>query len=110
MYKRINKTYDFEDKSVDFILKDDANPLKQISDIIPNNSKVLDIGAGNGILACILNSSHKDVLIDGVEINEYASAIAKKHYRNFYIGSFQEMKNKILQKVYSFKIHPQFIN
>ncbi len=102
MFKRVEKTYDFNPELIPLILNDDANPLNRISKIIPFNAKVLDIGAGNGLLACILSETHKELIIDGIEPDPYASKIASKYYRHFFCGYAHEYKERIINEDYDF--------
>lgn len=67
-------------------------------------SKVLDIGAGNGLLACVLEELNKEVIIDGIEINPYAAEKARVHYRNFYCGPAQDYFDIIKQGNYDFVV------
>ena len=52
MFQRPDHTYkmDFSGIDLDQFLKDEASPLVTILGLVPGGSKVLDIGAGNGIL------------------------------------------------------------
>lgn len=109
MFRRSDKTYDLGEKTVDYILEDEANPLKRICQIIPNNSKILDIGAGNGILAIVLNKTHGNLVIDGIEPNPYAANIACKNYRFFFRGFAHEFKDKIAKENYDFIIFADVI-
>lgn len=101
MFKRLSKTYDLNPSIVDEILKDDANPLNRIYQLIPDGSKVLDIGAGNGLLALILQRG-RNIIIDGIEPDPYGATLAKKFYRNFYCGLAQKFKKQILKEEYDF--------
>lgn len=102
MFKRNDKTYSLDKKILDNILNDKSNPLTRILDLIPNGSRVLDVGAGNGILARLLKKVHKNVIIDGIEPNPYAAKLAKRHYQNFYNCYFQDAANKVRGKKYDF--------
>ena len=104
MFTRTNKTYNYDQTLIDNILKDDANPLNRISAIIPESSTVLDIGAGNGILAKVLKKTHSKLIIDGIEPNPHAAKIAKNDYRNFYCNFFQNVKHEIDNEHYDFII------
>jgi methionine biosynthesis protein MetW len=84
------------------VLGDDANPLKNIVDLIPDNSKVLDVGCGNGLLARLLLERRKNVTIDGIEPNEYAAGVAKKYYNNIYCGFVQNRIDSIAGGGYDF--------
>ena len=104
MFNRPNESYSFDPKLFSYIEEDEANPLNRISKIIPDKAKVLDIGAGNGLLAHVLKQSHSDLIIDGIEPNTYATDLAKQHYRNFYIGYGQDFFSLIQQENYDFII------
>lgn len=102
MFKRNDKTYLLDKKILDNILNDEANPLARILDLIPNGSRVLDVGAGNGILARLLKKVRKNVILDGIEPNPYAAKLAKRYYQNFYNCYFQGAANKVRNKKYDF--------
>lgn len=102
MFNRADNTYDINPEIIENILKDEINPLNRISHLIPDGSKVLDIGAGNGLLALVLLKNHSKIIVDGIEPNPYASSLAKKNYRNFYCGFAQNFKEIILQEDYDF--------
>lgn len=105
MFHRPEKTYDFDVPSaVRNILNDPANPLNRISEIIPDNAKVLDIGAGNGILAHVLKEKCKGLVIDGIEPDPYAAKIAGKSYRNFYTSFAQDFRDMISAENYDYII------
>lgn len=102
MFNRLNETYAFDQKQLRYIFADEANPLTRISKIIPEKSKVLDIGAGNGLLANVLLQSHIELIIDGIEPSMYATNLAKQYYRNFYTGHAQEFFALIKQENYDY--------
>ncbi len=102
MFKRNNQTYSPDKKILDNILNDKSNPLAGILNLIPNGSVVLDIGAGNGILARLLKKARKNVIIDGIEPNPYAAKLAKKYYQNFYNCYFRDAVNEVRKKKYDF--------
>lgn len=102
MFNRSNETYSYDPKLLSYIFADEANPLNRISKIIPDGSKVLDVGAGNGLLAQVLSHSHKELIIDGVEPNEYATKLAAQYYRNFYTGYAQDFFPLISQENYDY--------
>lgn len=102
MFKRPDTNYNIDFSGVvKGILKDEASPLKIISDIVEDNAKILDVGAGNGLLAQVL-SEVKKVNIDGIEPNKYAASIAKEHYRNFYCGYVQDYIDVIVKENYDY--------
>ncbi len=102
MFKRNNRTYLIDKKILENVLNDKSNPLNKILDLIPSGSKVLDVGTGNGILARLLKKVRKNVIIDGVEPNQYAAKLAKRHYQNFYNCYFQDAADKVRGKKYDF--------
>lgn len=102
MFNRLNKTYDYTPDVIQNILRDSANPLNIIAEIINDKAKVLDIGAGNGILASVLCEKNKFLVIDGIEPAPYATNLARKSYRHFYCGFAKNFKDKILREDYDF--------
>ncbi len=102
MFNRVDTTYDLNPKIISNIINDPANPLNRISEIIPDNAKVLDIGAGNGLLALVLREKHKGIIIDGIEPNCYAAQLARGNYRHFYQGFVEDFLDVIIQEDYDF--------
>ena len=70
MFKRPDTTYKVSRRIVERIVRDEANPLHRIACIIENDSTVLDVGAGNGLLGLVLAKLHKNVMIDAIEPNK----------------------------------------
>lgn len=106
MFQRPDCTYtiDFEKLDVKNFLNDEANPLGRIVRLIPDGSKVLDIGAGNGILGWLISHLHRNTVIDGVEPSVIGSQTATKFYRHFYNAFFQEIKDQIIQQNYDYVV------
>ncbi|MHB8171613.1 MAG: class I SAM-dependent methyltransferase [Thermincolia bacterium] len=104
MFNRPNQTYEYNPDIIKNILGDEANPLNRISELISPGAKVLDIGAGNGLLAWVIREKHGDVIIDGIEPDSYAANLAKKFYRRFYCGLAQDFKDEIFKEDYDFII------
>lgn len=104
MFKRPVRTYDIKESTVEGILNDEANPLNRISRLIPDGSKILDIGAGNGLLARVLGRIRSNMIIDGIEPEPYAAKIARRYYRNFYTGYAQDFSDVITRESYDFII------
>lgn len=104
MFRRPVQTYDVKDCIIDAILLDEANPLLRIALLIPDGAKVLDIGAGNGLFARIVNRVRVGVVIDGIEPEPYAATIAQQYYRNFYTGYSQEFSGVIRSEAYDFVV------
>ena len=77
------------------INNDISYPLIQISKLIQENSRVLDIGAGNGSLGRLFNQQGRSIIIDGIEPNGLAAAIAKPFYIKIYIGFLYHYLNVI---------------
>lgn len=102
MFSRPSKSYDVTEKNVEAVLHDDANPLYHIAKIIPPNAKVLDIGAGNGLLARVLAAARRGVTIDGIEPSPYAASFAKDFYRDFHTGYAHEYISQIREERYDF--------
>ena len=102
MFKRSCQTYEIKENSLAAIFNDPANPLNRINCLIPSKSKILDIGAGNGILADLLSCTHEDIVIDGIEPNEHAAEIASAKYRKFFRGDAGNYIKEILKEDYDF--------
>jgi SAM-dependent methyltransferase len=67
-------------------MADEANPLNRIAQIIPDGARVLDVGAGNGVLARLFRYLGKNVTLDAVEPDPIARAVAEPHYRFVFGG------------------------
>ena len=102
MYKRPEESYKVDEQTVKNILHDEASPLSQIVSQSPVNAKVLDIGAGNGLLGQLFKVSGKTVVIDGIEPNEYASKIAKEHYRKLFNGYLSSFIDELKHEAYDY--------
>ncbi len=109
MFTRKNSTYNYKSDLLENILNDDASPLARITYIIPQGSKILDVGAGSGLLAKLFKYVGKDIIIDGVEPNKYAIAIAKDEYRKFYNGFVQDYIDDILKEKYDYIVFADVI-
>ena len=86
LFTRPDSTYEALPEAVDWVLRDAASPHHRIAKLIPDGSSVLDVGAGNGLLARVLHATQRDVAIDGIEPNPHAAALATPYYRRFYEG------------------------
>ena len=104
MFNRPDFTYQLNSIPDGSINNDISNPLIQISKLIQDNSRVLDIGAGNGSLGRLLNQQGRSIIIDGIEPNGLAAAIAKPFYREVYIGFLNDYLDVIDFKNYDFII------
>lgn len=102
MFNRPPQTYDIDSSIIESILKDEANPLNRISQLIPEGSKVLDIGAGNGLLSLLLQRCHKNVVIDGIEPDQYAANLGEVNYRHLFHGFAEDFLDKIFEEEYDF--------
>lgn len=86
-FERPTHTFDVDPNALRWILADPANPLNQLAGLIPKGSRVLDIGAGNGLLARLLSHLHGEITIDGVEADAAAADHARPWYRELYRGT-----------------------
>jgi 2-polyprenyl-3-methyl-5-hydroxy-6-metoxy-1,4-benzoquinol methylase len=86
MFNRPDFTYQINHVPDGSIKDDIANPLIQISKLVKENSRVLDIGAGNGSLGRLFSQQGRSIIIDGIEPNGVAAALAKPFYREVYVG------------------------
>jgi 2-polyprenyl-3-methyl-5-hydroxy-6-metoxy-1,4-benzoquinol methylase len=102
MFSRPPLTYTLDPAAVKRILADPANPLQCIAEIIAPGSTVLDIGAGNGLFAEVIAGFNKNIIIDGIEPDPIAAAIAKAKYRDFYQGSAETRFREISAANYDF--------
>ncbi len=90
VFERPDESFEIHPSALDWILADAANPLNKLAQIIPKDSTVLDIGAGNGVLGRLLRRVHGSVTIDGLEPNPAAAANAAPFYRNLFAHSVEE--------------------
>ena len=95
MFNRPDSTYQINQVTDRVYEKDISNPLIQISKVIAENSRVLDIGAGNGSLGRLFSQQGKSINIDGIEPNDLAANIAKPYYKKIYIGYFNDFIDTI---------------
>lgn len=104
MFERPEETYAITAKAVRGVLTDLAGPLYQTVNYIPSGSKVLDIGAGNGLLSMLFKEVGKEITIDGIEPSKAAAKIAKKHYSKFYVGYIQDYLDEISSAKYDYLV------
>lgn len=104
MFIRREDTYDAGLSLSSAYRPDPANPLVNISGLIPKNSAVLDIGCGNGALGRLFRDMSKEVVIDGIEPSEYAAALAEPYYRKVYRGTAQDRLQDIGRAGYDYII------
>ncbi|MGC9366460.1 MAG: class I SAM-dependent methyltransferase [bacterium] len=102
MFNRPDRTYNYSPDLINKILKKSNHPLKVITDLIEDNTTVLDIGAGNGILTELLRFKYSNVIIDGIEKNRYGGNISRSKYRNFYQGDAQNFFNIFQNEQYDY--------
>ena len=95
LFERPAQSYDLDPSVVGGILSDPASPLHQMARLIPDGSKVLDVGAGNGIFAQILARTKPRVEVDGIEPNSGAADVARSHYRRFFHGAAENFHTEI---------------
>jgi 2-polyprenyl-3-methyl-5-hydroxy-6-metoxy-1,4-benzoquinol methylase len=104
VFTRKAETYDFDPAIVSAILADDTAPLGRIARLIPSGSRILDIGAGSGLLPLVFHELRKQVMIDGIEPDTYAAQLARPHYNNLYTGFAQDLAEVIAPVQYDFLI------
>lgn len=90
IFERPIHSFEVDPRAVDWIRADPANPLNQIERLITSGARVLDVGAGNGILAQLLSAAKKSVVIDAVEPDSEAIRIARHHYSLIYEVGLEE--------------------
>jgi 2-polyprenyl-3-methyl-5-hydroxy-6-metoxy-1,4-benzoquinol methylase len=95
LFERPSQSYELDPRALDWILADPANPLNRLVNVIPKGATVLDIGAGNGLLARLLHHAHSDVAIDGVEPDGAAVMHAKPWYRDLFNGSVEQFLSQV---------------
>lgn len=104
MFTRAEVTYDLAEGAVERVLQDEANPLHRIAKMIDDGAMVLDVGAGNGLLALVVSRTCKGVVIDGIEPDPYAAAMAKRLYRRFFVGAAEDFWTEIEEGGYNFVV------
>lgn len=104
MFTRPDRTYDADSGLIELILREQGTPLNRICALVPAGATVLDIGAGNGLLARVFRASGKEVAIDGIEPSAYAAGLARPHYRRFYQGYAQDFPREISEAGYDYVV------
>ncbi len=103
MFKRPDTTYKVSRRIVERIVRDEANPLHRIACIIENDSTVLDVGAGNGLLGLVLAKLHKNVMIDAIEPNKAGvKEIEVPPYRRIYHGYLDNYRDELIKEKYDY--------
>jgi 2-polyprenyl-3-methyl-5-hydroxy-6-metoxy-1,4-benzoquinol methylase len=90
LFERPAHSFEFDDRALQWISDDEANPLNRIAQLIPVGKSVLDVGAGNGVLARLLAFQGRNCVIDGVEPDTVAQQAARSYYRNLFCGTVDE--------------------
>ena len=90
LFERPAHSFEFDQRAFQWISEDEANPLNRIARIITDGSSVLDVGAGNGVLARLLSFQGRDCLIDGVEPDPVAQQEARSHYSSLFCGTVDD--------------------
>jgi len=101
---RSDISYTIPESLLDNIICDEINPLNRISELIEKDSKILDVGAGNGLLAQVFLRKNKRVYIDGIEPNAYAANIARPFYQKFFSGYAEDFITAIHWDQYDYVI------
>jgi 2-polyprenyl-3-methyl-5-hydroxy-6-metoxy-1,4-benzoquinol methylase len=114
LFERPSANYLIPEDVVVAISKDEASPIKNFGDLLPNGAHVLDIGCGNGVLARVISSMGKAITIDGIEPNPVAAALAKPFYTNVHEGTsdtvnidFKQYSYIVLADVLEHMVNPQ---
>jgi 2-polyprenyl-3-methyl-5-hydroxy-6-metoxy-1,4-benzoquinol methylase len=100
IFSRPDHTYNSDTNAVSWIIKDEANPLFRIAKKLENNSTVLDVGAGNGLFADVINELGIKINLHGIEPNQVGAEKASAKYKSFYQGYLSDyisshgLKNK----------------
>jgi 2-polyprenyl-3-methyl-5-hydroxy-6-metoxy-1,4-benzoquinol methylase len=100
LFQRPDRTYDLDRLLPARIATDPLSPLHQAVRLIPEGSRVLDVGAGNGLLAHVLALRRAAFVIDGIEPNPRAAEIAAPYYRKFHVGFAEEFGDEIRAENY----------
>ena len=103
-FERPDSTYKVSQDTVERIVKDEANPLYRIACVVENNSKVLDVGAGNGVLGLVLVKLHKNVVIDAVEPNKAGAGEIRSPYRQVHHGYLNDYMDELIKEKYDYII------
>ena len=84
IFERPATSFAIDPRLTEWILADPANPLNRITQSIPDGATVLDVGAGNGILARLLFAAGRRVVIDAIEPDSAARAFSDGFYREMF--------------------------
>ena len=84
IFERPEISFVVNPRLMEWILNDSANPLNHIVRAIPDGAVVLDIGAGNGVLARLLRAVGRKVIIDAIEPDLAAREFSGDLYRKMY--------------------------
>lgn len=106
MFIRKPETYNitYSKEVEENILRDKANPINCILNMISGQAVVLDIGAGNGILGWMLSNLKPEITVDGIEPSHAGAKIGAKYYRYFYNDTLQNVRNSLNWKQYDFVV------
>ena len=104
MFQRPAASYriDFDRVDAAQVMGDEAQPLANIVNLVPDGSKVLDVGAGNGFLGWLFRKVKPGVVVDGIEPSDAGSEVARGHYRTFRTAFVQDVKAEILKESYDY--------
>ena len=90
VFERPAESFAFDERVIGWILSDEANPLNRIAQSIPQGAQVLDIGAGNGVLARLLARLGCEVVLDAVEPDLVAREFSSGLYRQMFPVNLEE--------------------
>lgn len=90
IFERPAHSFEFDERALQWICDDESNPLNRISKIVADGARVLDVGAGNGVLARLLEFQGRTCFVDGVEPDPVAQQAAQSHYQSLFCGTVDD--------------------
>jgi 2-polyprenyl-3-methyl-5-hydroxy-6-metoxy-1,4-benzoquinol methylase len=94
LFKRADQTYAVHKDVLAGVVADDASPLLRIAKLLPQGSRVLDAGAGNGIFADVAKTLNLDITLDGLEPNQAGATLAASKYSTFYCSTLETLESE----------------
>lgn len=100
LFEQPAATFYLDPRVTEWILADEANPLNRIARSIEDDSAILDVGAGNGILALLLGQLGCKVQIDAIEPDPVALGCARTLYHSIFAESLEQFLDRADTKRY----------